>query len=132
KPDGATSFPTSCEAHKSYHPEIPHHNISALKSTAPRAPSTAILAVVLDPNKKRRPVSHWRKPSLAATNKCLARSNKSRSGGEATKKRESSVSLQAKRDDKRRASGRSDLPSDDVGLHRRRGGLRRNRVTPRP
>src|SRR5262249_16843761 len=22
KPDGATSFPTSCEAHKSYHPEI--------------------------------------------------------------------------------------------------------------
>ena len=40
KPDGATSFPTSCEAHKSYHPEIPHHNISALKSTAPRAPSS--------------------------------------------------------------------------------------------
>jgi len=35
-------------------------------------------AVVLDANKKRRPVSHWRKPSLAATNKCLARSNKSR------------------------------------------------------
>src|SRR5262249_27402656 len=60
----------------------------------------------------------------------LAQSNKSRTGCEATKKRESSVSLQAKRDDKRRASGRSDLPSDDVGLHRRRGGLRRDRVTP--
>ena len=55
KPDGATSFPTSCEAHKSYHPEIPHHNISALKSTAPARPLRAILAVVLDPNKKRRP-----------------------------------------------------------------------------
>src|SRR5215831_20528745 len=40
KPDGATSFPTSCEAYKSYHPEIPHHNISALKSTARRAPPT--------------------------------------------------------------------------------------------
>src|SRR5262249_24523534 len=64
------------------------------------------------------------------TNKCLAQSNKSRTGCEANKKRESSVSLQAKRDDKRRASGRSDLPSDDVGLHRRRGGLRRDRVTP--
>jgi hypothetical protein len=35
--------------------------------------------------------------------KYLAKSNKSRMGGEATKKRESSVSLQAKRDDKRRA-----------------------------
>src|SRR5262245_53167180 len=63
-------------------------------------------------------------PMMAATNKSLAQSNKSRTGGEATKKRESSVSLQAKRDDKRRASGRSDLPSDDVGLHSRRCGLR--------
>ena len=67
---------------------------------------------------------------MAATNKCLAQSNKSRTGCEATKKRESSVSLQEKSDDKRRASGRSDLPSDDVGLHRRRRGLRRDRVTP--
>ena len=71
-------------------------------------------------------------PTMAATNKCLAQSNKSRTGGEATKKRESSVSLHEKRDDKRRASGRSDLPSDDVGLHRRRRGLRRDRVTPWP
>ena len=69
---------------------------------------------------------------MAAANKCLAQSNKSRTGYEATKKRESSVSLHEKRDDKRRASGRSDLPSDDVGLHRRRGGLRRDRVTPWP
>src|SRR5262245_18656271 len=53
-------------------------------------------------------------------------------GCEATKKRESRVSLHEKRDDKRRATGRSDLPSDDVGLHRRRGGLRRDRVTPWP
>jgi hypothetical protein len=68
--------------------------------------------------------------TLAATNKCLAQSNKSRTACEATKKRASSVSLQEKTDDKRRASGRSDLPSDDVGLHRRRGGLRRDRVTP--
>jgi len=67
---------------------------------------------------------------MAATNKCLAQSNKSRTGYEATKKGESSVSLHEKRDDKRRASGRSDLPSDDVGLHRRRGGLRHDRVTP--
>src|SRR5215467_12138687 len=66
--------------------------------------------------------------TLAATNKCLAQSNKSRTGCEATNKRESSVSLQAKRDDKSRASGRYDFPSDDVGLHRRRGGLRRGRV----
>ena len=66
---------------------------------------------------------------MAATNKCLAQSNKSRTGSEATNKRESSVSLQAKRDDKSRASGRYDFPSDDVGLHRRRGGLRRDRVT---
>ena len=33
---------------------------------------------------------------LAATNKCLAQSNKSRTGCEATKKRESSVSLQGR------------------------------------
>src|SRR5262249_32298922 len=67
---------------------------------------------------------------LAAPNKYLALSNKSCTGGEATKKRDSSVSLQAKRDDKRRASGRPDLPSGDVGLHSRRGRLRRDRVTP--
>jgi len=33
---------------------------------------------------------------LAATNKCLAQINKSRTGCEATKKRESSVSLQGR------------------------------------
>ena len=86
----------------------------------------------LQPTRSRSPRDDCRlcHTVLAATNKCLAQSNKSRTGCEATKKRESSVSLQAKRDDKRRASGRSDLPSDDVGLHRRRGRLRRDRVTP--
>src|SRR5215813_13929378 len=85
----------------------------------------------LQPTRSRSPRDDCRlcHTVLAATNKCLAQSNKSRTGCEATKKRESSVSLQAKRDDKRRASGRSDLPSDDVGLHRRRDGLRRDRVT---
>ena len=34
---------------------------------------------------------------MAAANKCLAQSNKSRTGYEATKKRESSVSLHEKR-----------------------------------
>src|SRR5262245_22750657 len=83
-------------------------------------------------DEKMHPMSHcnpWQ-TVLAAPNKYLALSNKSCMGGEATKKRESSVSLQAKRDDKRRASGRPDLPSGDVGLHSRRGRLRRDRVTP--
>jgi len=35
---------------------------------------------------------------MAATNKCLAQSNKSRTGYEATKKRESSVSLHTRRE----------------------------------
>jgi|SRR6516162_1319845 len=64
---------------------------------------------------------------LAETNKCVALSNKACAGGQATKKREN----RAKRNDKRRASNRSDLPSGDVGLHRRCCGLRRDRVTTR-
>src|SRR5262249_31746022 len=68
-----------------------------------------------------------RRPPLAAPNKCLALSNKPCAGGQATKKREN----RAKRNDKRRASNRSDLPSGDVGLHRRCCGLRRDRVTTR-
>ena len=60
--------------------------------------------------------------SSGSDEQMFAQTNKSHTGCEATKKRESSVWLQAKRDDKRRASGRSDLPRDDVGLHRRRGG----------
>ena len=64
KPHGATSFPTSCEAHKSYHPEIPHHIFQPSNPQPPARPLRAILAVVLDPNKKRRPVPtgeshHW-------------------------------------------------------------------------
>ena len=35
---------------------------------------------------------------MAAKNKCLAGSNKSRTGGEATRKRESSVSLHTRRE----------------------------------
>src|SRR5262245_22155487 len=86
----------------------------------------------LQPTRSRSPRDDCRlcHTVLAVTNKCLARSNKSRTRAKATKKRASSVSLQEKTDDKGRASGRSDLPSDDVGLHRRRGGLRHDRVTP--
>src|SRR5262249_5359026 len=64
-------------------------------------------------------------PPLAAPNKCLALSNKPCAGGQATKKREN----RAKRNAKRRASNRSDLPSVDLGLHRLCCGLRRDRVT---
>src|SRR5262249_3659887 len=66
-----------------------------------------------------------RRPPLVAPNKYLALSNKPCAGGQATKKREN----RAKRNDKRRASNRSDLPSGDVGLHRRCCGLRRDLVT---